>query len=105
MHVRVTVVFWRRAASDIRQRPVVRMPVSAFRWYAGGTIGVSIGPVYFFLRELVEQIYYTDRNLNVSGSVISYLRSRLRVEFRMESLPLTPFIGVENFLYLSDYSF
>lgn len=65
----------------------------------------QLGPVYFFLRELVEQIYYTGRNLNVSGSVISYLCSRLRVELKMEALPITPFIGVENFLYLSDYSF
>ena len=75
----------------------------AHRWYAGGTIGISIGPVYFYLRELIEQIYYTDRDPNASGSVISYLRSRLRVELKMDALPITPFIGVENFLYLFDY--
>ena len=73
------------------------------RWYAGGTIGVGIGPVRLSLRELIEQIYYTDREKGSYGSVVSYLRSRLNVDLRFESLPFVPYAEVENFLYIIDY--
>lgn len=75
----------------------------AHRWYAGGTAGVDFGPFRLTWRELLEQIYYTDREPGAYGRAISYLRSRLGMKLNLEAMPFDPYVEVENFLYVADY--
>ncbi|MBO8482226.1 MAG: DUF2490 domain-containing protein [Muribaculum sp.] len=75
----------------------------AHRWYTGGTAGMDWGPFRLTWRELIEQIYYTDRPEGSSGRVVSYLRTRLGIKLNVENMPIDPYFDVENFFHISDY--
>lgn len=73
------------------------------RWYAGASAGIGIGPMRLVLREMIEQYHYTDRPQEHPVRMITYLRSRLRADFKFDSFFLRPYAEAENFLYIIGY--
>ena len=73
------------------------------RWFVGGTASYTYGNVVkLSLRELFEQLNYTDRPSDALNRQLNSLRSRLRLDFKTGT-PFTPHIDAEHFLYLSGY--
>lgn len=73
------------------------------RWYGAVRMAVSFGPVHLHLRERFEQTIREGMEPGDYGRVYNYLRSRVGIDLKFENCPVTPYLNVENFLYVFEY--
>ena len=73
------------------------------RWYGAVRMAMSFGPVHLHLRERFEQTIREGMEIGEYGRIYNQLRSRIGIDVKIAKCPLTPYVNVENFLYVFNY--